>query len=123
VASVDWAIPENARLGDYWLKSHSAPAKTRVKHLFKVRISRYDLPNFSVKVQPDRAYYLPGQNAEVKVTADYLFGKPLPRGHVRVVREVERQWNYKEQQWDVEEGDKYEGEADASGAFFGAHQS
>ena len=66
----------------------------------KVRISRYDLPNFAVKAQPDRTYYLPGQNAEVKVNADYLFGQPLTHGHVRVVRETEREWNYKEQKWD-----------------------
>ena len=32
---------------------------------YDVRISRYDFPNFSVSVQPDRQYYLPGQNAEV----------------------------------------------------------
>jgi hypothetical protein len=117
VASIDWAIPENARLGDYWLKVALGAGEESSQTFVKVRISRYDLPNFSVKVQPDRAYYLPGQSAEVKVTADYLFGQPLTRGHVRVVREVERQWNYKEQKWDIEEGDKYEGETDASGAF------
>jgi hypothetical protein len=117
VASIDWAIPENARLGDYWLKVALGAGEDSSQTLVKVRISRYDLPNFSVKVQPDRAYYLPGQSAEVKVSADYLFGQPLTRGHVRVIREVERQWNYKEQKWDLEEGDKYEGEADSSGAF------
>jgi hypothetical protein len=117
VASVDWAIPENARLGDYWLKVALGTGDESSQTLVKVRISRYDLPNFSVKVQPDHPYYVPGQNAEVKVTADYLFGQPLKRGHVRVVREVERQWNYREQKWDIEEGDKSEGEADSSGAF------
>src|ERR1051325_284468 len=117
IVTVDWPIPENTRLGDYriWvgvdgeeLYSHAA---------YDVRISRYDLPNFSVKVEPDRGYYLPGQNASVRVRADYLFGQPVTRGHVRVVRESEREWNYREQKWDVVEGDKYEGETDANGAF------
>src|SRR6266404_2346235 len=117
VASVDWLIPENARLGDYWLKVALGAGEDSGQTSVKVRISRYDLPNFSVKVQPNQTYYLPGQNAEVKVSADYLFGQPVTHGHVRVVREVEREWNYKEQKWDIEEGDKYEGETDATGAF------
>ena len=54
-------------------------------------LGRFTRPNFAVKVQPDQSYYLPGQNAEVKVSADYLFGRPVSRGQVRVVREVERE--------------------------------
>ena len=49
--------------------------------------------------------------------ADYLFGQPVKHGHVRVVRETERHWNYREQKYETEEGDKYEGEADAEGRF------
>jgi A-macroglobulin complement component/alpha-2-macroglobulin family protein/MG2 domain-containing protein/carboxypeptidase family protein/A-macroglobulin receptor/macroglobulin-like protein len=118
VASVDWPIPENTRLGQYsievWLgeeAAYNAPGSA----VFKV--SRYDLPNFAVTVKPDRSYYLPGQNAEAEVRADYLFGQPVKRGHVRVVRETERRWNYREQKWDTEEGDQYEGELDGEGRF------
>ncbi|HEV8168244.1 MAG TPA: MG2 domain-containing protein, partial [Pyrinomonadaceae bacterium] len=117
IATVDWPIPENTRLGDYriWV---GVDGEDEDNHLsYNVRISRYDLPNFSVSVDPDRGYYLPGQNAEVRVRADYLFGKPVSKGHVRVVRETEREWNYREQKWDIVEGDKYEGQTDASGAF------
>src|SRR6185369_8365223 len=67
--------------------------------------------------QSDRDYYLPGQNAEVRVRADYLFGQPVKRGQVRVVRETEREWNYREQKWNVEEGDEQKGETDANGVF------
>src|SRR5689334_7490733 len=117
IATVDWSITENTRLGDYriWVGVDGQDQNTTVA--YDVRISRYDLPNFSVSVAPDRGYYLPGQNAVVRVRADYLFGQPVTRGHVRVVRETEREWNYREQKWDIEEGDKYEGETDASGAF------
>jgi len=56
------------------------------------------------------------------VRADYLFGQPVKRGHVRVVRETERHWNYREQKYETEEGDKYEGDVDADGRFGSAHQ-
>ncbi|HKG78394.1 MAG TPA: alpha-2-macroglobulin family protein [Pyrinomonadaceae bacterium] len=117
VANTDWLIPENARLGDYriWVGVDGEEESAQVP--YDVRVSRYDLPNFSVSVQPDREYYLPVQNAEVKVRADYLFGKPVVRGHVRVVREIEREWNYREQKWDIENGDQSEGETDPSGVF------
>ena len=118
VASIDWSIPENTRLGDYqiWFGLEGGEDEQGAAQAM-VRISRYDLPNFSVSVEPDHSYYLPGQNAEVKVRADYLFGQPVKRGRVRVVREEEREWNYREQKWDVTEGETFEGETDANGVF------
>jgi uncharacterized protein YfaS (alpha-2-macroglobulin family) len=117
IANADWMIPQNARLGDYriWVGIDGSEDATDIA--YDVRISRYDLPNFTVSVETDHKYYLPGQNAIVKVRADYLFGQPVKRGHVRVIRELEREWNYAEQKWDVEEGDKYEGETDVDGFF------
>jgi hypothetical protein len=118
VASIDWPISDSARLGEYFIEawlgeesSHTAPGGLSFK------ISRYDLPNFVVDVKPDRGYYLPGQNAEVEIRADYLFGQPVKRGRARVVRETERRWNYREQKWEIEEGDKYEGTLDDEGRF------
>ncbi|HKC89155.1 MAG TPA: MG2 domain-containing protein, partial [Blastocatellia bacterium] len=118
VASVDWPISESARLGEYFIEAwlgEEGPRNAPGGQSFK--ISRYDLPNFAVKVKPDRGYYLPGQNAEVEVRADYLFGRPVKRGRVRLVRETERRWNYRGQKWETEEGDKYEGELDDDGRF------
>lgn len=115
IVTADWSIPDNVRLGDYrvWVDREGSSYDTG----FDVRISRYDLPNFSVNVEPDRGFYLPGQNAKVKVRADYLFGQPVKRGHVRVVEESAREWNYREQKWDINEGDEYKGETDADGVF------
>jgi hypothetical protein len=114
VASADWSIADNVRLGDYQVEvgidEHSANS-------YRVRISRYELPNFTVSVEPDRKYYLPGQNAEVKVRADYLFGQPVTKGQVRVVRETDREWNYREQKWDIDEGEEHVGQTDANGLF------
>jgi hypothetical protein len=117
IVTVDWPIPENTRLGDYRIWVGVEGEETYTHTASDVRISRYDLPNFSVSVEPDRGYYLAGQNAVVRVRAGYLFGQPVTRGHVRVVRESEREWNYREQKWDVVEGDKYEGDTDPSGTF------
>jgi hypothetical protein len=118
VASADWTIPENTRLGDYRIEVELEGDKYENSYgAATVKISRYDLPNFTVNVKPDHPYYLPAQNAEVEVRADYLFGQPVKRGHVRVVRETERHWNYREQKYETKEGDKYEGDVDASGRF------
>jgi A-macroglobulin TED domain/Alpha-2-macroglobulin family/MG2 domain/Carboxypeptidase regulatory-like domain/A-macroglobulin receptor binding domain/Macroglobulin domain MG3/Alpha-2-macroglobulin bait region domain len=118
VASVDWPIPDNARLGRYWIEvwlGEESPNNASGSSVFK--ISRYDLPNFVVNVKTDRSYYLPGQNADAEIRADYLFGQPVKKGRVRVVRETEREWNYREQKWETTEGDHYEGDLDGEGRF------
>ena len=81
VASVDWPVPDNARLDDYYVETwlgEENPRRSSGSQSFKV--SRYDLPNFVVNVKPDRGYYLPGQNAEIIVSADYLFDQPVKQG-------------------------------------------
>ncbi len=118
VASVDWPISDSARLGEYFVEAwlgEESPRNAPGGMSFK--ISRYDLPNFVVNTKPDRSYYLPGQNAEVEVRADYIFGQPVKRGHARVVRETERRWNYQKQIWETEENEEYKGALDDSGRF------
>lgn len=120
VAATSWQIPANARLGEYRVGGEIEEEEDHPKFWWnwhKIRISRYDLPNFSVKARPDRPYYLPGQNAQVEIGADYLFGKPVTRGHVKLVRETFREWNYREQKWDIGEEEKVEGELDDRGRF------
>ena len=115
IASVDWSVPENARLGDYRISVGVDGGDDETTQ--DVTISRYELPNFKVNVDLDRKFYLPGQNASVIITADYLFGQPVTRGNVRVVRESEREWNYREQKWDLTEEDEQKGETRADGSF------
>ncbi|MBA2733036.1 MAG: hypothetical protein H0U54_09135, partial [Acidobacteria bacterium] len=113
-AAADWVIPENTRLGEYTI---SFGREDSSYAFYRVKISRYDLPNFMATVKSDRSFYLPGQKAEVEVRATYLFGQPVKRGRVRVVLETEREWNYREQKWEMKEEEKYEGETDAEGRF------
>jgi hypothetical protein len=116
VAAVSWPIPENAKLGSYRVHIEADDELREDELYFKV--TRYDLPSFSVTAKPDKTYYLPSHTeAQIAVNADYLFGKPVTGGKVRVVEESERHWNYREQKYDVEEGDAVEGKADASGKY------
>jgi hypothetical protein len=115
IASAEWPVPDTTRLGDYQIK-FSADDEDHESSAV-VKISRYDLPTFAVSVKTDRPYYLEAQNATVEIKADYLFGKPVNKGHVRLVRETERSWNYREQKYETEEGDKYEGDTQPDGVF------
>lgn len=118
VATADWPIPDNTRLGDYAIRVEMNDENYGESDGYQaVKISRYDLPNFAVNVKSNRSYYLPGQSADVEVRADYLFGQPVKRGHVKVVREEERRWDFQKQKWEIEEGHKYEGDTDETGMF------
>ena len=104
VASADWVVPQKVRLGDYSIEAKvddRFSAETRSS----IRISRYDLPAFTIKVAPDRPYYLPGQDATLEISGDYLFGKHVEHGKVRVTDEL------------AQSGALAEGELDASGKF------
>ncbi len=119
IGAISWTIPDGVKLGSYRIK---VKARNQEDGYYvgslSVKISRYELPNFSVQAQSVKPYYLPTEKtAEIEVRADYLFGRPVANGKVRVVRETERSWNYKTQKYDIEEGDKKEGKADADGKF------
>jgi hypothetical protein len=120
VAHLDWTIPANALQGSYQIRVQTGDDEGDARRgsvTKPVRIYRYDLPNFRVVAKPDRAYYLPAQNAEVAIAAEYLFGKPVTRGKVRVVEEQERNWNFRKQAWESEEGQVQSGELDRDGHF------
>jgi hypothetical protein len=118
VAAISWKIPENAKLGTYKVRVKKAGDEDEYVGYKAFKLSRYDLPNFSVNAKSDKTFYLPGEKeARIDVRADYLFGKPVLNGKVRVVRETERKWNWEEQKYDIEEGDSREGKTDAQGRF------
>jgi len=117
IANVDWQLPDSLRFGDYAL-SLEMPESDRYENalgLTTVRVSRYELPNFTATAKLDRPYYLPDQNAQADVSATYLFGKPVTHGSIRLVRETERRWNYREQKWESEEHEEQTAVLDASG--------
>jgi len=120
VAHLNWQIPANLRQGSYLIRVGLPDQDDNwrsIRAQKSVRIYRYDLPNFRVVAHPDKTYYLPGQNADIGISAEYLFGKPVTRGKVRVVQESDRHWNYRKQQWEAEEGQVKLGELDRDGRF------
>jgi hypothetical protein len=120
VVSTDWDIPQKLSLGNYQVHArlkgseddYDAPQAQAT-----VRVSRYELPTFTVKADPDRKYYLPSQDATVKISADYLFGKPVQKAKVRLVKQEDRHWDFKEQKWVTEETNAIEGTFDKEGGF------
>jgi hypothetical protein len=119
IASTDWEIPGNLRLGDFTISAslgsgdwyESADAEQKVK------ISRYDLPDFSVESTLDSPYYMTGRNPKVTVTARYLFGAAVKAGHVRIARVSSREWDYHSQKYETEEQDLAAGELRGDGTF------
>ncbi len=117
IAIADWDTPPKIRLGDYSIEAQtensgsSGPVYARAQ----VRLSRYDLPGFTVTATPDRSYYLPGQDASVEVRADYLFGKPVQRAKVKVVQTNGRYWNFREQKWQSQESSPVENDLNETG--------
>lgn len=116
IASITWSIPENTKLGMYRV-AVDTDSDIRDEPL-SFKVTRYDLPNFTVAAKPDKSFYLPtDKEASINISADYLFGKPVPDGKVRVVQEAKRKWNYSEQKYEIDEGATSEGTADKSGKF------
>lgn len=116
VAAISWQIPQSAKLGDYEIEIRDKDDSNISRHF--VKVSRYDLPNFIVNAKPAKPYYLSSETqVEVEVRAEYLFGKPLPKGRVRVVREKGREWDSEQGKYVIDEGAASEGDTDETGKF------
>jgi hypothetical protein len=82
IASTDWEIPEDQDSGRYTIQLKTDETDQYILRAVDVR--KYELPSFRVTATPDHPFYLPGQNAQVEVSGEYLFGKPVPAGEVRI---------------------------------------
>jgi hypothetical protein len=121
IASANWEIPSLLQLGEQMLtakmETEDKDDNGEARALSQIRVSRYELPTYTVLVESDRPYYLPGQNPVVDVHADYLFGKPVQRGKVKVVKQQERRWDYKSQKWEAEESEPVTGDLGSDGHY------
>ncbi len=81
IASADWEIPASAESGRYTIRVSTKDGQSLSR---EVQIRRYELPSFRVTVQPDRPFLLIGDPARVTIQGEYLFGKPVSAGKVRV---------------------------------------
>ena len=133
VVAADWTIPDRIKLGEYRILAKTYPGQyvdsdnddsddedsqiSAAADRRTVRISRYELPTFVVSAKPDRTYYLPEQQASLEISADYLFGKPVPKAAVRISRLQERKWNFAKQKWEIDEDKTISGITDDQGRF------
>ena len=115
VAQADWEIPRKVQLGDYKIQVDDEERDGHSRA--QVRISRYELPQFTVDPSTDKAFYLPGQQPKVEVKATYLFGQQVKRGTVRVVRDNGRHWNSDKKEYESDQEEVTQGELDGTGAF------
>jgi hypothetical protein len=103
IASTDWEIPQNVEPGRYTINLKTD--ETDRYFLRQVSIRTYELPSFRVTATPDRPFYMVSQPAQVEIRGEYLFGKPVSSGKVRVVAA------------DDEEKSVAEGAVDSQGRF------
>ncbi|HWZ43247.1 MAG TPA: MG2 domain-containing protein, partial [Candidatus Saccharimonadales bacterium] len=119
VAQAEWEIPAKGALGPHRIRAEmeAGGGHSEGSASANVQISRYDLPQFTVQPVTDKPYYLPGDQVKVEISAGYLFGQPVTRGHVRIARSARREWDSEKQQWKDDGEDLEQGEFDASGKF------
>jgi hypothetical protein len=87
IAGADWEIPANTDPDKYHIEARAEGEDEGNRRTIEVR--RYELPSFRVTARPVRPFYLLGQTPEVEVSGDYLFGKPLAGGTVKITKEDE----------------------------------
>ncbi|HEX7315047.1 MAG TPA: MG2 domain-containing protein [Pyrinomonadaceae bacterium] len=116
IASADFDLADEVNFGPYHVRAilgEDAAVYTQEK---TVTVDRYVLPKFKVEIvlgkdagREQQSFYSPGETVEGKVTARYLFGKPLVNAGVTVVLKS----------FDVEASEigRINGKTDAEGRF------
>ncbi len=92
IASADFELADEVNFGPYHVRALLGDADAVYTQEKTVTVDRYVLPKFKVAIELSRdagrqqqSYYSPGETVEGKVTAHYLFGKPLANAAVTVV--------------------------------------
>ena len=118
LAAYDWHLDPQIDTGTYeasFIAGEAKESSEEYGYPVSIPIQRYDLPEFTVRAELDRGYYLVGQTPEVKVSAKFLFGKPVSGGSVRLVREEDERWNPKTGRRESIEGASEHGVLDSNG--------
>ena len=92
IASADFELADEVNFGPYHVRALLGEEGAVYTQEKTVTVDRYVLPKFKVAVElskdagrQQQGYYSPGETVEGKVTAHYLFGKPLANAAVTVV--------------------------------------
>ncbi|MBC7933690.1 MAG: hypothetical protein H7Z38_24275, partial [Rubrivivax sp.] len=92
ISSADFELADEVNFGPYHVRALLGEADAVYTQEKTVTVDRYVLPKFKVAIElskdagrQQQSYYSPGETVEGKVTARYLFGKPLANAAVTVV--------------------------------------
>lgn len=92
ISSADFELADEVNFGPYHVRALLGEGEAVYTQEKTVTVDRYVLPKFKVAIELSRdagrqqqSYYTPGETVEGKVTANYLFGKPLANAAVTVV--------------------------------------
>jgi len=86
VAAHDFRLADETDLGDYRLQVETTSKPPAREHA-SIKVSRYELPTFSVAADPDKSFYLEGEVGRITLQVQYIFGKPVEAGRVRIVED------------------------------------
>ncbi len=105
IAFADFQLADEVNMGRYKIRAIVEEQTTEKT----VTVERYVLPKFKVSLQTNRNFYLPGNQVEGTLQADYFFGKPVAGAQVTIVAKT----------FDVayQEIQRIEGKTDEEGAF------
>ncbi|HQR37873.1 MAG TPA: MG2 domain-containing protein [Blastocatellia bacterium] len=89
IASADFELADEVNLGPWHVRAILGEGDAATTQEKTVTVDRYVLPKFKVAIElsgdaerQPASYFSPGENVEGKVTAKYLFGKPLANAAV-----------------------------------------
>jgi hypothetical protein len=116
IAFYDWKTTQQTATGDYTAGFEIGENSDYGGEAgIPLRIERYDLPEFVVSARLESGYYLAGQTPTVKIHTEYLFGKPVAAGAVKIERSGEAEWNPKTRKYEKPETTEQTGSLDLSG--------
>src|SRR5262245_24692088 len=92
IAAADFELADEVNFGPYHIRAILGDAESPSTQEKTVTVDRYVLPKFKVEVElsgdaakQQASYYAPGETVTGKITARYMFGKPLSNADVTVV--------------------------------------
>ncbi|RKY03960.1 MAG: hypothetical protein DRP55_00150, partial [Spirochaetes bacterium] len=76
----DFILAEELNLGRYSVKAKVG----RVEQKKTITVKRYKLPKFKIEFSTDKNYYQPSEILNAKIKAEYIFGKPVTNGKIKI---------------------------------------
>jgi hypothetical protein len=81
IVSCDFELAREINLGRYRIRVSADDVLSEKT----VTVKRYVLPKFKIELSTDKPFYLPSENINGTVKAEYFFGKPVANAQVEVI--------------------------------------